>query len=230
MSFSDRLAATQVLLAEIARDYAPAVLANSLGAEDMVLTDMISKAGLPIGVFCLDTGRLHPETYDLLQRVHIDYPALELKVYYPDAASLADWVNQRGVNAFYESVELRKQCCALRKIEPLARALSGRKAWLTGMRSQQSPTRSSLEIRAFDDDHQLMKFNPLLDWTEADVWQYLRDNAVPYNTLHDQHYPSIGCAPCTRAISAGEDVRAGRWWWENPETKECGLHVRSQQG
>jgi len=196
----------------------------------MVLTDMISKAGLPIGVFCLDTGRLHPETYDLLQRVHIDYPALELKVYYPDAASLADWVNQRGVNAFYESVELRKQCCALRKIEPLARALSGRKAWLTGMRSQQSPTRSSLEIRAFDDDHQLMKFNPLLDWTEADVWQYLRDNAVPYNTLHDQHYPSIGCAPCTRAISAGEDVRAGRWWWENPETKECGLHVRSQQG
>jgi len=230
MSFSDRLAATQVLLAEIARDYAPAVLANSLGAEDMVLTDMISKAGLPIGVFCLDTGRLHPETYDLLQRVHIDYPALELKVYYPDAASLADWVNQRGVNAFYESVELRKQCCALRKIEPLARALSGRKAWLTGMRSQQSPTRSSLEIRAFDDDHQLMKFNPLLDWTEADVWQYLRDNAVPYNTLHDQHYPSIGCAPCTRAISAGEDVRAGRWWWENPETKECVLHVRSQQG
>jgi phosphoadenosine phosphosulfate reductase len=226
MNFEEKLAATRGLLQEIASGYGPSVLANSLGAEDMVLTDMIDKLQLPIGVFCLDTGRLHSETYEQLERLRSRYPSLSLQVYYPDGAALGAWVSQHGVNAFYQSIELRQQCCGLRKTEPLKRALTGKKAWITGMRREQSPTRSGLEAGGFDETHQLMKFNPLLEWSEAEVWQYLREHEVPYNALHDQHYPSIGCAPCTRAISLGEDLRAGRWWWENPETKECGLHVR----
>jgi phosphoadenosine phosphosulfate reductase len=230
MDFEDKLAATRGLLQEIATNHSPAVLANSLGAEDMVLTEMIAQWQLPIGVFCLDTGRLHSETYEQLERVREHYPSLSLQVYYPNADDLGAWVSRHGVNAFYQSIELRQQCCALRKSAPLERALSGQKAWITGMRREQSPTRGGLEARSFDEDHQLMKFNPLLEWSEVEVWRFLREHSVPYNALHDQHYPSIGCAPCTRAISIGEDLRAGRWWWENPETKECGLHVRIKQG
>ncbi|TDR73545.1 phosphoadenylyl-sulfate reductase [Paludibacterium purpuratum] len=230
MSYEQRLAATRILLQEIHAEFGAVVLANSLGAEDMVLTDLIARQALPFGIFCLDTGRLPAETYDLLDRLPTHYPGLAFKVYYPDAGALADWVGANGVNAFYRSIELRKACCHLRKVEPLGRALAGQQAWLTGMRRAQSSTRGDLPLRAFDDDHGLMKFNPLAEWLEADVWQYLRENQVPYNALHDRHYPSIGCAPCTRAIAVGEDVRAGRWWWENPETKECGLHVRIHQG
>lgn len=230
MSFEQRLAATQALLHEIAERHSSAVLANSLGAEDMVLTDLIAGLSLPIGVFSLDTGRLPAETYDLLDRLRARYPQLALQVYYPDATALEDWVNQHSVNAFYKSVELRKACCALRKVEPLKRALAGRQAWLTGMRRAQSVTRNALEVAAYDDDHGLMKYNPLADWSEEDVWHYIRTREVPYNALHDRHYPSIGCAPCTRAIAVGEDLRAGRWWWEDPENKECGLHVRIKQG
>jgi len=137
-----------------------------------------------------------------------------------------NYVTKNGINAFYNSLELRKECCKIRKVEPLKRALKGKDAWITGLRSAQSQTRDTLEIKAFDDTHQIDKINPLAEWSESEVWAYIKINDVPYNSLHDQFYPSIGCAPCTRAISPGEDIRAGRWWWENPENKECGLHIK----
>jgi phosphoadenosine phosphosulfate reductase len=230
MSFDERLATTLALLKTIATEHQPPVLANSLGAEDMVLTDLIARNDLPIGVFSLDTGRLPVETYALLDALRSHYPGLDLQVFYPEHQALQQWVGLHGVNAFYRDVDLRKQCCALRKVEPLIRALKGKRAWITGMRRQQSVTRAELPFSEWDADHGLMKFNPLADWSEQDVWHYLKTNLVPYNALHDQHYPSIGCSPCTRAISVGEDVRAGRWWWENPENKECGLHVRIHSG
>lgn len=226
MSFEEKLAATKQLLQEIARDFAPVVFANSLGAEDMVLTDLIAKLDLPITIFSLDTGRLPAETYTLMQEASERYPSHPIKVYFPDAAAVEAYVNQSGINGFYQSIELRKACCHIRKIEPLKRALAGNKAWITGIRRQQSLTRQDLGDREFDQDNGLMKFNPLIEWTEKEVWNYIREYQVPYNALHDKHYPSIGCAPCTRSIAVGEDVRAGRWWWENPETKECGLHVK----
>jgi len=151
---------------------------------------------------------------------------VKLKLYYPQADALETYTREHGINAFYDSVELRKGCCAIRKVEPLKRALSAKRAWITGLRAQQSVTRGTLSVQAFDADHGLEKFNPLADWSENEVWAYIRTHGVPYNALHDKFYPSIGCAPCTRAISPGEDIRAGRWWWENPESKECGLHVR----
>ncbi|WP_293764077.1 phosphoadenylyl-sulfate reductase [uncultured Aquitalea sp.] len=227
MSLEAKLAATEALLKEIAAAHPDAALANSYGAEDMVLTDLIARLVLPLQVFSLDTGRLPAETYELMQQVGEHYPAVPVKVYFPDTAATEAYVNAHGVNAFYRSVELRKSCCHIRKIEPLKRALAGRSAWITGLRREQSPTRQDLADREFDADNGLMKFNPLIDWTETDVWAYIRERGVPYNALHDRRYPSIGCAPCTRAITVGEDVRAGRWWWENPESKECGLHVKA---
>jgi phosphoadenosine phosphosulfate reductase len=220
-----KTAAALAVLQRIAADFSPAVFANSLGAEDMVITDLIVKHQLPITVFSLDTGRLPIETYDLMGKVQAHY-GLKLKVYYPQHQTLETFVREQGINAFYDSVDLRKACCHLRKVEPLQRALAGNKAWITGMRAQQSATRDGLPIEQFDEGNGLMKFNPLSDWKERDVWAYIRLHDVPYNKLHDQFYPSIGCAPCTRATSPGEDIRAGRWWWENPETKECGLHVK----
>jgi len=213
------------LLKKIASDYAPAALANSLSAEDMVITDLICSEQIEIGNFSLDTGRLPPETCDLIARVREHY-GLTLTVYYPRHELLEAYVRDHGINAFYESVELRKGCCHVRKVEPLQRALAGKKAWITGMRAQQSATRQGLPIQAFDEANGLDKFNPLADWTEKEVWAYIKLNDVPYNALHDKHYPSIGCAPCTRAITVGEDIRAGRWWWELPESKECGLHLK----
>lgn len=227
MSLEQKLAASERLLREIAAAHPDAALANSYGAEDMVLTDLIARLGLPLASFSLDTGRLPAETYALMQQVAERYPSHPVTVYFPDTATTEQYVNLHGVNGFYRSVELRKSCCQIRKIAPLKRALAGRSAWITGLRREQSPTRQDLAAREHDADNGLMKFNPLLDWTEAEVWQYLRERDVPYNALHDRHYPSIGCAPCTRAISVGEDIRAGRWWWENPETKECGLHVKA---
>ncbi len=200
--------------------------ANSFGAEDMVLTDLILSQALPIEIFSLDTGRLPAETYTLMGKVEQHYDT-KLKVFFPDSAAVETLVRNHGINAFYDSVELRKACCAVRKMEPLRRALAGKKAWITGLRAAQSVTRSGLPLREVDTANGLAKLNPLSDWSEAEVWAYIRINEVPYNALHDQFYPSIGCAPCTRAVALGEDVRAGRWWWEDPASKECGLHVKA---
>lgn len=215
---------TQATLARIARDFAPAVFASSLAAEDMVLTDMILRAKLPIGVFTLETGRLHKETLGMVDRIRETYDH-EIKLYKPEQSAVDAYVQQNGMNAFYDSVEMRKECCRIRKVEPLNRALAGNKAWVTGQRRAQSTTRAELAVQENDEAHGMTKFNPLADWSEEDVWNYIRSNNVPYNPLHDKGFPSIGCEPCTRAIQPGEDVRAGRWWWENPESKECGLHV-----
>jgi phosphoadenosine phosphosulfate reductase len=212
------------VLAEAVRDFAPVVFANSLGAEDMVLTDLIARHGLDISLFSLDTGRLPQETYDLMQALDERY-GVPLKVYFPDSGAVEQYVAQNGVNGFYDSVEARKACCFVRKVEPLRRALQGKGAWITGMRRDQAVTRGTLEVSAYDADQGLHKFNPLLEWSNKDVWAYIRQNDVPYNKLHDQFYPSLGCAPCTRSITMGEDIRAGRWWWEDPRNKECGLHV-----
>jgi phosphoadenosine phosphosulfate reductase len=221
---ADLTAATRATLERVAAEFSPAVFASSLAAEDMVLTDLILKSNLPIGIFSLDTGRLHAETLAVLDAVKQGYD-YEIAVFRPDPAAVQAWVSAKGLNAFYDSVDLRRECCHIRKVEPLGRALAGKRAWITGQRRAQSATRSTLEVQEDDPAHAMVKFNPLADWSEQDVWDYLRANSVPYNALHDQGYPSIGCAPCTRAIQPGEDVRAGRWWWENPESKECGLHV-----
>ena len=220
-----KAAAARALLRRVANEFAPAVFANSLGAEDMLLTDLIVGEKLDIEIFSLDTGRLPLETYDLIAEVKKHY-GLALKLYYPRHDLVEAYTRQNGINAFYESVELRKGCCHVRKVEPLQRALAGQKAWITGMRAQQSATRDGLPVQTFDEGNGLEKFNPLADWTEKEVWAYIKLNAVPYNALHEKFYPSIGCAPCTRAVTPGEDVRSGRWWWENPESKECGLHVK----
>lgn len=199
--------------------------ANSFGAEDMVLTDLILQNHLSIEIFSLDTGRLPTETYDLMAEVEHNYNT-KLKVYFPQAQTVEFYVKNHGINAFYESIELRKACCHMRKVEPLQRALKGKKAWISGMRAAQATTRASLPVREYDEGNKLEKFNPLSDWSEQEVWGYIRLHNVAYNKLHDQFYPSIGCAPCTRAVAVGEDVRAGRWWWEDPNSKECGLHVK----
>ena len=199
--------------------------ANSMGAEDMVLTDIIQREALPIDIFSLDTGRLPIETYDLIAATEQTYQT-KLKLFFPQAEPVQQYVRTHGINAFYESIDLRKACCFMRKVEPLQRALKGKKAWITGMRAEQSTTRVDLPLRQFDTGNQLEKLNPLTDWTEQEVWAYIRMFEVPYNKLHDQFYPSIGCAPCTRPVAIGEDVRAGRWWWEDLLNKECGLHVK----
>jgi len=224
MDMQQKIDQVVAVLQQAVRDYAPVCFANSLGAEDMVLTDIIANHHLDIEMFSLDTGRLPQATYDLMQEVNDRY-SVPLKVYFPDSAAVERYVAQNGVNGFYQSVDSRKSCCFVRKVEPLRRALRGKKAWVTGLRRDQAVTRGSLEVSAYDADFGLQKFNPLLEWSNKDVWAYIRQNDVPYNKLHDQFYPSIGCAPCTRSISVGEDIRAGRWWWENPENKECGLHV-----
>lgn len=222
--FAVRLANTLAVLEKIANEYAPAVFASSLAAEDMVLTDLILRHKLNISIFSLETGRLHPETLAMLDRIRTTY-GTEIQLFKPQADAVDAYVNQYGLNAFYDSVEMRKECCRIRKVEPLNRALAGKKAWITGQRRAQSATRAELAIQEDDVAHAMQKFNPMTDWSEEDVWHYIRSNQVPYNALHDKGYPSIGCEPCTRAIQPGEDVRAGRWWWENPESKECGLHV-----
>ncbi|MCB5195651.1 phosphoadenylyl-sulfate reductase [Deefgea salmonis] len=226
MDFSQKLAQTIALLERIAAQYSPATFANSFGAEDMVITHLLAKQNVAVSIFSLDTGRLPSETYTLMQKVAEQYPSHPITVYFPQTAAVEQYVNSNGINAFYNSVELRKSCCHIRKIEPLQRALQGKKAWITGLRREQSPTRTDLASQEFDAGNGLEKFNPLLEWTEKEVWAFIRDNQIPYNALHDQHVPSIGCAPCTRPIAMGEDIRAGRWWWENPENKECGLHVK----
>ena len=219
-SLAAKVKQAKSLLLRISNEFTPAAFASSLGAEDMVLTDLIIGGKLGIEIFSLDTGRLPPETYDLIAEVDKHY-GLKLKLLYPQHDLLEAYTQQNGINAFYESVELRKSCCFVRKVEPLRRALCGKKAWITGMRAEQSPTRQGLPVQTFDEDNELEKFNPLADWTEKEVWAYIKLNEVPYNALHDQFYPSIGCAPCTRSVTLGEDPRSGRWWWEAADSKEC---------
>jgi phosphoadenosine phosphosulfate reductase len=219
-----RVQDTRAILERIATEFTPAVFASSLAAEDMVLTDLILKNKLPIGIFSLETGRLHQETLAVLEQVKAHY-GYDITLFRPQTEAVDAYVAANGLNAFYDSVDMRRECCRVRKVEPLGRALLGNKAWITGQRRAQSATRSDLRVEEDDPAHFMTKFNPLADWSEEEVWEYIRTNNVPYNALHDRGYPSIGCEPCTRAIQPGEDVRAGRWWWENPESKECGLHV-----
>lgn len=218
---------TAARLREVAGTFAPAAFATSLGAEDMVLLDLIDRNGFEIEVFTLDTGRLPEETHDLLQMARQRYKT-PIRVFTPESADVEGYTRAHGPNGFYESVELRQECCQLRKVRPLRRALQGKRAWLTGLRREQSPTRRDLPFREWDAANGLEKFNPLADWLVDEVWDYIRQHEVPYSALHKRGYPSIGCAPCTRAIGADEDIRAGRWWWENPENKECGLHPRQR--
>jgi phosphoadenosine phosphosulfate reductase len=200
----------------------PTAFACSFGAEDMVLLDAIARHARKIEVFTLDTGRLPEETHALFETVRDKYP-IAIRTYFPDASTVQAWIEQNGPNAFYKSVAQRQQCCHIRKVEPLQRALAGKKSWVTGLRREQSAARHTLERETWDDANGLIKINPLLEWTNDDVWDYIKVNGVPYNALHDRGYPSIGCAPCTRAVQPGEDIRAGRWWWEST-SKECGLH------
>jgi phosphoadenosine phosphosulfate reductase len=201
-------------------------LSSSFGAEDMVLIDMLMRVNPKARIVTLDTGRLPQETYNVMDATREKYGAV-IEVFFPRAEAVQAMVAEHGVNLFYHSIENRKLCCGVRKTEPLRRALSGLDAWITGLRRDQSVTRTGVQKVEWDDANTLIKINPLADWTLDEVWKYIRDNNVPYNALHDRGYPSIGCAPCTRAIQPGEDQRAGRWWWEHPETKECGLHVKT---
>jgi phosphoadenosine phosphosulfate reductase len=199
------------------------VFSTSFSYEDQVITDYISKS-VPVSIFTLDTGRLFPETYSTWSRTLEQY-GLPIKAYYPDEEQLQAFVTTYGPNAFYESVELRQKCCHIRKVVPLKKALTGNAVWITGLRAQHSPNRSDLELLEWDETNQIIKYNPLLHWTTEEVKQYIDQNHVPYNSLHDKGFVSIGCAPCTRAIRPGEDFRAGRWWWEDASKKECGLHI-----
>lgn len=202
-----------------------AAIASSLGAEDQVLTCMAAGINRCFRIFTLDTGRLPQETYDVMQET-IEKYRISYSVTFPEAGDVEKMENQYGPNLFYESVENRKMCCGVRKVKPLKRALSGISVWITGLRREQAATRGNLEIIEWDEGNNMIKANPLALWSEKQVWDYIKKNNVPYNKLHDKGYPSIGCTPCTRAIKAGEDIRAGRWWWETPEQKECGLHVK----
>ena len=230
-TYADKLAQTVDVLrqaAALGADAADAaVQASSLGAEDVVITHLINALALDIPVFVLDTGALHTETLALLERTQADSRA-PVQVYRPQFEAVMTFVRSHGQRAMYDSVALRKACCNVRKMEPLARALAGKKGWITGLRREQSGARSDVPLRDNSEvaTKGLAKFNPLADWTQGDVWHYIAQNGVDYNPLHDQFFPSIGCAPCTRAISMGEDFRSGRWWWEDEAAKECGLHVK----
>ena len=228
MSLEVKVADAKTLLAKIESGFAPAAFASSFGAEDMVLAHLIARGFRGIEVFTLDTGRLPKETLSLIHETEARYE-LPVTVYTPRPEAVEEYVKTRGLNAFYESLDNRKTCCHIRKVEPLGRALAGKKAWLTGLRREQAASRRDLAESQFDADHGIIKFNPLIEWNSDDVWAYIHANDVPYNVLHDRGYPSIGCEPCTRAIKPGEDARAGRWWWENADAggqQECGLHVK----
>jgi len=198
--------------------------ASSLGLEDQVIVDALARHCIDIPVFTLDTGRLFPQAYDLLAKTETRY-GIRINVLFPDTRGVESMVEAHGVNLFRESVELRRECCRVRKVEPLNRALSGLSAWVTGLRREQADSRNGLELVEWDEGHGLVKINPLANWREADVRHYVNEHEVPYNPLHDRSFPSIGCACCTRAVEPGEDIRAGRWWWEREGKKECGLHA-----
>lgn len=225
--FEARVAHAEALLREAAEDHAGRIVqANSLGVEGMVLTDMVARLKLPVAVATLDTGALHAETLAMIPRIEARY-GIAVEVFRPRQEAVVQFVGRHGERAMYDSVDLRRACCALRKLEPMERLLQGRSAWVTGLRREQSAERRHVPFYALEDDGR-EKFYPLADWTEADIWAYVQRHDVPYNDLHDEWFPSIGCAPCTRAVSAGEDPRAGRWWWEQGAAKECGLHLRPE--
>ena len=232
--FATKLHETVVTLLKAAAT-GPVTQASSLGAEDMVLTHLINQHRLPIEVFVLDTGALHAETLSLLEQLRDQqaaHPHAPLTVYRPVQEAVVQFVGREGPDAMYRSIELRKACCNIRKMEPLARALDGKKAWVTGLRREQSGARAKVPLvdRSEFESKGRLKYNPLADWSWGDVWHYIATQGVPYNPLHDRFYPSIGCEPCTRAITLGEDFRAGRWWWEDEAAKECGLHVQPKEG
>jgi phosphoadenosine phosphosulfate reductase len=226
--FAAKLLETQALLQRAAAEFSPVTQASSLGAEDVVITHLIHHLQLNVPVFVLETGALHTETLALLERTQAHAP-MPVQVFRPVQTSVMAFVRERGQDAMYQSIELRKACCQVRKLEPLGRALQGQRGWITGLRQEQSTARAQVPLIDESDvaSHNRYKFNPLARWTWGDVWHYIADNAVDYNPLHDQFFPSIGCAPCTRAISLGEEFRAGRWWWEDEAAKECGLHVKA---
>jgi phosphoadenosine phosphosulfate reductase len=228
--FEAKLAETKALLQRAAAEFTPITQASSLGAEDVVITHLINSLALDIPVFVLDTGMLHKQTLDLLERTKATSRA-PINVYEPVRESVVHFVKREGKDAMYKSVDLRKACCHIRKVEPLERALAGKRAWITGLRREQSSTRAEVPLLDTADEAKTgsVKFNPLANWTWGDVWHYIKLHNVDYNPLHDEFYPSIGCQPCTRAISLGEDFRAGRWWWEDEAAKECGLHVKKNQ-
>ena len=225
--FEARLAHTIDVLQAAAAEHAGSIVqSTSLGAEDMVLTDLIARHALPIPLGTLETGMLHAETSALIPRIAQRY-GIEVEVYKPVTETVVHFVKTNGERAMYESIDLRKACCGMRKLEPLARMLAGRAAWVTGLRREQSNNRGDVPFTEVDDKGRA-KINPLADWSWNDVWHYIATNDVPFNPLHDEFMPSIGCAPCTRAIAVGEDFRAGRWWWEDEKAKECGLHVHEE--
>lgn len=201
------------------------VLSTSLGLEDQALTEIVASIDTSAPIFTLDTGRLFPETYDLLDRTCKKY-GINIKVYFPDNSDVEEMVSNKGINLFYDSIENRKLCCNIRKLVPLARAMKGFNAWITGLRKDQSVTRTDMKLLEWDEYNNMLKINPLINWTEKDLLDYIEVKNIPYNPLHKKGFASIGCQPCTRAIEPGEDIRAGRWWWENPDTKECGLHMK----
>ncbi len=217
----------QELINFFVENYAGAVaLSSSLSIEDQVLTDMVVNADPKTEkcrIFTLDTGRLFPETYSLIEKTNMCY-GIKIEVMFPQSDAVEQMVKEEGVNLFYKGIESRKRCCGVRKMEPLRRAFSGLKVWICGLRKEQSITRADMKAIEWDEGNQLIKVNPLIDWTEAETWEYIKSKGVPYNVLHERGFLSIGCQPCTRAVEEGEDIRAGRWWWENPEQKECGLH------
>jgi phosphoadenosine phosphosulfate reductase len=222
-TFDAKVAASIALLQQVAAEHPALTQASSLGAEDMVVTHLLHLAGIESGVFVLDTGKLHAETLALIAKIERRYNR-SVEVYRPKAEATIKFVKQHGEDAMYQSVDLRKQCCDIRKMEPLARALAGKGGWITGLRREQSGARA--DVPDVVQEPGRVKVNPLADWTWGDVWHFIATQALDYNELHDQFMPSIGCAPCTRAIAVGEDFRAGRWWWEDT-SKECGLHVQA---
>jgi len=198
---------------------------TSMGAEDQLITQMLIETKKEVHIFTLDTARLFPETYELIDRTNKKY-GIKIDVFFPEYREVEEMVSEKGINLFFDSVDNRHLCCQIRKLNPLKRALKGREAWFTGLRKSQSVTRVDMQIVEWDDNSGMLKVNPLIDWSEDDVWEYINQQGVPFNPLHKKGYPSIGCQPCTRAIMEGEDVRAGRWWWENPDSRECGLHKK----
>lgn len=222
-TFDAKVAQALALLRAQAAQHPKLTQASSLGAEDMVVTHLIHLAGIQSEVFVLDTGKLHPETLALVPKIEKRYTR-SVQVYRPQQEAVVRFVRHNGEDAMYRSVELRKGCCDIRKMEPLARALAGHDGWITGLRREQSNARA--EVAEVVQEPGRVKISPLVDWTWGDVWHFIAQHALDYNELHDQFFPSIGCAPCTRAISVGEDFRAGRWWWEQESAKECGLHVQ----
>ncbi len=205
---------------------AKVVFSTSFGWEDQVISHIIFKNNLPIKVFTLETGRLFPETYYVWNRT-LEMYGKQIHAYYPNTHAVENMISTKGPSSFYESVENRKECCGIRKVEPLKRALSGNSVWITGIRADQSMNREHMDNVEWDEGNQLLKYHPIFDWTLEKVKDYISENNIPYNPLHDKGFPSIGCAPCTRAVKEGEDFRAGRWWWEDQSKKECGLHTTS---